>query len=106
MKHDIQMTISTFPTREKAQEVGRELVVARLAACVQVTSPVTSIYSWKGEVHQDTEFLLFIKTTACRTVQVIQYVTEHHPYEVPEIVTIPVVDGLTRYFDWVKESTD
>jgi len=105
MNTDITMTLSTFPTREKAQEVGRALVERRLAACVQISSQMISIYSWKGEIHEDPEYLLFIKTTAGRTPDVIKYIREVHPYEIPEIITTPVISGFDGYIDWVKAST-
>lgn len=105
MINDVVMTVSTYPTREKAMEVARALVEKRLAACVQVTSPVTSIYSWEGKIHEDSEVLLFIKTTYTKNREVIKFIKKDHPYQIPEIVTFPLADGLDRYLDWVREST-
>ena len=104
MHREIVLTVSTFPDREKARQVGRQLVEKKLAACVQVSSPVNSIYAWKGELHEDSEVLLFIKSTAANARKVIDYVKSVHPYEVPEIITVPVTDGFDAYIEWVKVS--
>ncbi len=104
MQRDIVLTVSTFPTREMAHQAARGLVEKRLAACVQITSPVTSIYTWKGEVNEDAEVLLFTKSTAANARKVIDFIKNGHPYEVPEIITVPIIDGWEGYIDWVKAS--
>jgi len=104
MHREVVLTLSTFPDKEKARAVARGLVEKKLAACVQVTSPVSSIYTWKGELHEDTEVLLFIKSTAANARKVIDYVKSVHPYAVPEIITVPVIDGFDAYIEWVKVS--
>lgn len=99
--------IAVFVTAppDKAGELARGLVEARLAACVNILSGVRSIYSWKGEICDDAEALMVIKTRAELLEALRQKVVELHPYEVPEVIALPIVGGHAPYLEWVEQST-
>ncbi len=98
------VVMTTCSTREDAQTLARGLVNAHLAACVQMLN-IESVYRWQGQVHQDPEILLLVKTRADLYPQVEAYLRQHHPYEVPEILQVPVQQGLASYLSWVDEQT-
>ena len=95
--------LSTAPASE-AGDLARYLVDRHLAACVNVT-PVQSFYRWEGAVHHEPENLLIIKTTADLAEQVTTAICSHHPYQVPEVVVLPVVGGSAPYLAWIREMT-
>ena len=102
----IPLTVLTnLPDVESARKLAKMLVEKGLAACVNIMSPVQSIYRWKGVVEEAAEVPLFLKTTQDRYAEVEKTIREHHPYEVPEIIALPIVTGLAAYLDWVKEET-
>ena len=96
---------STFPTADKAAEVARTLVTEQLAACVNLVGPVRSIYRWKGEISDDSETLAVIKTTAERFDAMKARLVELHPYEVAEVIAMPVEAGHAPYLAWVEDET-
>ena len=98
------LIMTTCGSREEAERLAEGLVRGRLAACVQIL-PITSVYEWKGELNRDDEHLLFIKTRSARYADVEQYIVEHHSYDVPEVVQVPIDSGLPAYLKWVDEST-
>ncbi|GAA4868145.1 divalent-cation tolerance protein CutA [Serinicoccus chungangensis] len=98
--HLVEVRVSV-PSMESARHIGEELVARRAAACVQVLGPMTSIYSWQSEVHQSKEWLLLAKTSREAFGRLCETVTSLHPYEVPEIMAVPVVDALESYAGWV-----
>ncbi|GII61290.1 divalent cation tolerance protein [Sphaerisporangium krabiense] len=91
--------------RAKAAELARSAVGARLAACAQIVGPVTSVYRWKGELETAEEFLLLVKTTRERAEALTELIRRDHPYETPEIITLPVDGGLGAYLRWIDEET-
>jgi periplasmic divalent cation tolerance protein len=97
--------LSTVPDEATAERISRTLVEERLAACVNRMSGVGSIFRWRGTIDQAEEVLLLIKTHARRAPQVTQRLQELHPYEVPEILVIPVAAGLGAYLDWIRRET-
>ncbi|MGB9775359.1 MAG: divalent-cation tolerance protein CutA [Anaerolineae bacterium] len=97
------VVLTTAGTEEEAQRLAEGLVAGRLAACVQVL-PVTSTYIWQGELHRDPEWLLLIKTTTARYGDVEAFIRKHHSYEVPEIVQVPIRQGLEAYLAWMRSS--
>jgi periplasmic divalent cation tolerance protein len=99
------VAFSTFPSAEKAAEVARTLVEERLCACVNLTPPVRSIYAWKGAIEDDTETLAVIKTSADRFEALAKRIAELHPYEVPEVIALPIVEGHAPYLAWLLDST-
>jgi periplasmic divalent cation tolerance protein len=98
------VVLSTVGQAEDAERIGRALVERGLAACVNVLPAVTSIYRWKGKLEQGEERLLVIKTRAERFAALRQALVSLHPYEVPEVVALPIADGHQPYLDWLDES--
>ena len=88
----------------RAQAIAAELVDARLAACVQVIGPMTATYRWQGAVESATEHLLLCKTTADQADALVEALAELHPYDVPEVVVLPIEGGLGAYLDWIDDS--
>lgn len=95
----------TVPSREEGSRIGGALVRKRLAACVNIVPGLTSIYEWKGEICEDGECLLLIKTGKNIFDSVVTEITALHPYECPEIISLPISDGLKSYLDWISENT-
>jgi len=93
------------PNAKVAGAIARHLVDAKLAACGNITAPVTSIYRWKGKVRRESEVLLFVKTRRSLVKACTKAIQALHPYEVPEIVGVPIVDGLPGYLRWVARET-
>ena len=100
-EHVVVMTTTDDP--EEATALARGLVEARLAACVQAM-PIASTYRWEGAVETADERLLLVKTRADRVEAVEAFLAEHHSYDTPECVVVPVVDGLPAYLAWLDES--
>ena len=102
---DVQIVLSTIDTAENARRIANILVDERLAACVSILPPVTSIYRWEGELHEAPELQLIIKTATDRVEALVGRLQELHPYEVPEILALPVSQGLGSYLDWLRDET-
>ena len=102
--HCIQV-VTTTETREDAQRIARQLVDRRLAACVQVLGPVASTYRWQGVVQSADEWQCWAKTRADLYEQVEAAIRQLHPYEVPEILAVPIVFGSQDYLDWLEAQT-
>jgi periplasmic divalent cation tolerance protein len=98
------IVLSTFPGDRDASALARTLVEERLAACVNVLPPMTSIYRWEGGVEQATEHQLVIKTTAARIESLKARLAELHPYDVPEVLVLSVADGAASYLEWLDAS--
>jgi len=90
---------------EKAPALARTLVDEKLAACVNIQGPVRSIYAWKGRISDEKEGLLFIKSKAPILDDLMRRIKELHPYEVPEIIAIPIIKGSKDYFKWLSDET-
>lgn len=105
MSHDYVIVLTTLPADADAAAFARELVGARLAACVNLSAPMESIYRWDGTVEVETERQLVIKTSRERVPALWDRVRELHPYDMPEFLVTPVVDGNDAYLRWVAEST-
>jgi periplasmic divalent cation tolerance protein len=101
----VLLIMTTLPDRESAGRLANGLVVARLAACVNVLSECTSTYQWKGAVENAVEVPILIKTRAALYADVQSYITSHHPYDLPEVIAWPVQHGLPTYLDWVRRET-
>ena len=95
----------TAPQGEPGVKLARALVEERLAACVNILPDVRSIYSWKGELCDDGEILLVVKTRASLFEKLRERVSSLHPHEVPEVIALPLVAGHPPYLDWVEEMT-
>ena len=99
------LVLTQLPDRASAQALARMLVEQRLAACVSVGAPADSLYHWRGEIETAQEVPVAIKTRAGRYAAVEAAIRARHPYELPEILAVPVVDGLARYLDWIADET-
>ncbi|MBN2533919.1 MAG: divalent-cation tolerance protein CutA [Spirochaetales bacterium] len=87
--------------QEAAELIAKMLIDEQLAACTQILGPVTSLYWWKGEVQKDTEVLLLVKTKKSCITTIKKRLTAIHPYEVPELLFLSVLDGLPAYLKWI-----
>ncbi|XP_068106267.1 protein CutA isoform X2 [Hyperolius riggenbachi] len=94
----------TCPNDTVAKSIGRGLVERKLAACVNVIPQITSIYEWKGKIEEDSEVLLMIKTRSSKVPDLTEYVRSVHPYEVCEVISVPIEQGNPAYLSWVEES--
>jgi len=99
------VVLITVPNNDVAEKIANVLVTEHLAACVNIVPEVTSTYFWKGEVCKDKELLLIIKTRSSLLGKLIEAVRKVHPYEVPEIIALPIVAGFNEYLKWVEEVT-
>lgn len=102
---DYNVIFCTVPSKDDGKKIGNNLVKNRLAACVNIISGLTSIYEWKGELCEDSECLLIIKSRQELFEKIKEEIFSNHPYELPEIVSLPINDGLEPYLDWIKENT-
>ena len=104
MKSYIQISTTT-ETKEQAQKIVQYLVEHKLAACVQITGPITSVYRWKGKVETAQEWLCLIKTRASLFEKVEAAIKKRHPYETPEIIAVPILKGSNEYLNWLHDET-
>ncbi len=102
---DTLIVLTNLPDATSAAALAGHLVNGRFAACVNILAPCTSVYRWRGEVETATEVPLLIKTTTARYAALEEAIRGHHPYELPEIVALPVASGLAAYLDWVAAET-
>jgi periplasmic divalent cation tolerance protein len=98
------VAFSTVGTAEDAERISRALVERRLAACVNVVPGVVSVYRWKGNVLRDEERLLVIKTRAARLEALREALVALHPYDLPELVALPIEAGHEPYLAWLDDS--
>lgn len=105
METDYVLVMTTLPADADADAFAHTLVEARLAACVNVLPMMDSIYRWEGQVSRDGERQLLIKTSRLLVTQLWEHVRKLHPYDMPEFIVLPIVDGNDAYLRWVGEST-
>lgn len=105
MRDAIQV-LTTTDSPAVAEHIARTLVEQRLAACVQVSGPVTSVYRWQGQVECAEEWICTIKTTADRCRDVETQIRTLHPYEEPEILQVPILGGSATYLAWLRQQVD
>ena len=99
---DKVVAYTTCDDPEEAEKLARRLIDQRLAACVSVVPAVKSYYRWKGEVESDDEILLIIKTSRDLVDALRQQLEEHHSYDLPELIVMPIVDGSPNYLAWLE----
>jgi periplasmic divalent cation tolerance protein len=99
------LILTTLPERAVAETLARELLAARLAACIHVGAPVRSLYHWRGQIETADETPLAIKTRAELYPKVQAAILASHPYELPEIVAVPICDALPGYLEWIVAET-
>ncbi len=103
---NVRIVLCTVDTNEAAQRLAHGLIEERLAACVNIVPGLTSVFPWHGAVQTDQELLLIAKTTVSTYPELERRLRAEHPYDVPEILALPVAAGLSEYLNWVEESTD
>ncbi|HKL00480.1 MAG TPA: divalent-cation tolerance protein CutA [Desulfotignum sp.] len=98
------MVLVTCGSETEAKELASKIVDQKLAACVQM-NPVVSVFSWDGRVQTETETRLVIKTRTALYPDLEAFILAHHPYEVPQILQVPVTNGLSAFLDWIDQTT-
>lgn len=104
-KNDMIVVLTNMPDEATARALADKLVTSRVAACVNCLPAVQSTYLWQGKTEHATEFPLLIKASRENYVEVEHVIRENHPYEVPEIIALPIVDGLPAYLQWIADET-
>src|SRR5215204_3318263 len=99
------LVLTNVPDRAVAERLAQMLIEKRLAACVNILAPCRSVYRWKDAVQHDEEHPMLIKTTAERYADLEKALRAGHPYELPEIIAVPIERGLPAYLDWVAAET-
>jgi periplasmic divalent cation tolerance protein len=100
------LILTTLPEQAAAETLARELLATRLAACIQIGAPAQSLYHWRGQIETAAEIPIAIKTRARLYSRVEAVIRRLHPYELPEIVAVPITCGLPAYLDWITAETD
>ncbi|MCX8061575.1 MAG: divalent-cation tolerance protein CutA [Anaerolineales bacterium] len=104
---EVLLVLVTAPSRETAEQLARQLLHERLAACVNLINSVQSLYWWEGELQSDSETLMIVKTRREGFQErFIPFVKAHHPYQVPEILALPILAGNEDYLHWVLTETN
>lgn len=106
MTDQVIVALSTCPNEATARALAETLVTERLATCVNRLAGVTSTYFWDGRLQEDAEILLIIKTTAARQAELEARLKALHPYELPELVVLPVAGGNEPYLQWVRSGVE
>jgi periplasmic divalent cation tolerance protein len=104
MAEKVLLALSTFPDQETARDISNELVTKKLAACANILPGVQSIYRWNEKIESGNETLVLFKLSDDRRSKFQQTLRSLHPYEVPEIIFVPISSGLPEYLQWVVES--
>ena len=98
--------MNTCPDADSAERIARTLLDRKLAACINVLPAMKSFYTWKGVTESAEEHLLLIKTVSGAYSAVERAIMELHPYELPEIIAVPIAVGLPGYLTWITQNTD
>ena len=101
---EVTVGMITWPA-EQAESLAGGMVGAGLAACVNILPAIRSLYHWEGALHNDAEALLLVKTQAARLPELSRHLATEHPYDVPEMIVLPIESGLPAYLDWVATQT-
>jgi periplasmic divalent cation tolerance protein len=97
--------LTNVPDPECADRISRALVERRLAACVNILPGIRSVYQWEGKVEETQEITLLIKTAVLRYQEIERVILDMHPYQVPEIIALPITAGLPAYLGWIASET-
>ncbi len=100
---ELIVTLCTCPDLSTAQQIARLLVENKLAACVNVLPGITSVYTWKDQIETAEEHLLVIKSSSQSYQAIENAIRSNHPYEVPEIIALPIDQGLPEYINWINK---
>jgi len=107
MSHEPIVVLITAPSHAEGEKIATMLVESKLAACVNILPAVHSVYRWQGDIHTDQEVILLVKSRAKLFAdKLLPAVQEMHPHEVPEIVAVPIAQGLDSYLAWITAETD
>lgn len=98
--------IVTVPNIDEGYKIAKNLVESKIAACVNIIKNISSIYRWKGEIKEDIEHLLLIKSTEGKSEIIIQKINEIHSYSVPECIGFKIEKGSEKYLNWIKDVVD
>ena len=98
------IVLCTCPDRDSAERLARDAVTQKLAACVNIVAGLSSIYTWQGAIEQADEVLLLAKTTAAAWPELERAWRNQHPYELPEIIAVPVATGSEAYLRWISDA--
>jgi periplasmic divalent cation tolerance protein len=98
------VVLVTSGSQEESRRIARHLVEVKLAACVNITPPIESIYRWEGKVEEGQEYQLFIKTTRALFPEIQAAISKLHSYETPEMICLPIIDGARRYLAWLNDA--
>ncbi|MFN0315579.1 MAG: divalent-cation tolerance protein CutA [Burkholderiales bacterium] len=96
------VVLTNLPNQASAEALASILVEARQAACVNILAPCRSVYRWKGQIERAEEVPLLIKTTKDRYDELEKVIRKHHPYEIPEIIALPIEAGSAAYMNWIR----
>ena len=105
MAEEILLAFSTFPDIDTARRIARQLVTENFAACANIVPAIESIYRWQGKIESGNETVAFFKTTPARSAALQEKLKSLHPYDVPEIIFVPVTAGLPEYLRWVADNS-
>ena len=97
--------LCTVPSKDEGTKIAQRLIQDELAACVNMTGSVSSIFKWKGEICSEEEYILIIKTRSDLFNKIKEEILSLHPYELPEIISLPISDGLDLYLQWIRDNT-
>lgn len=100
---EIILVLTNLPDRDSAQRMAQALIENRTAACVNILAECSSVYHWQGKIETASEVPLLIKTTRATYPRLEASIRAHHPYELPEIIAVPVSEGLPGYLQWVAQ---
>ena len=104
ISNDVILVLTNLPDQESAEKLAQILVQEKMAACVNVLAPCTSFYEWQGQLEKSQEIPLLIKSTQQKYSLLEDCILRHHPYELPEIISVPIDKGLPSYLNWVFEN--
>ncbi|NIJ11802.1 periplasmic divalent cation tolerance protein [Saccharomonospora amisosensis] len=96
---------TTTDSEERAHALAASVVEAKLGACAQIVGPITSVYRWQGAVETDREWRVEVKSAADRAEALVRHLTEHHTYDVPEVIVTPITSGHADYLSWLVTET-
>lgn len=100
------LVLCTCPEGDAVKNLANEIIAKRLAACVNILPGIVSVYPWKDQIETDREQLMLIKTRKILFDRLESFIKEHHPYELPEVIAVPIKAGSAEYFNWMNEWID
>ncbi len=102
---DVLMVYTTFPNEQSAKRIARELVTLKLAACANISSAMTSVYEWKGEIMEDGEVAVLFKTVRARFAELSDELCKRHPYDTPAVIGLDAAQVEEDYLTWLRAQT-